>query len=113
MAKNKDGGGGDGRGGVGGGSGGQQPITWSAWPSQPRQDSGGETQRGRGRERVRDRERERRRERERGREGGRDREAGTAREGGLPTSDPADGGHMAAASQIKRLRLGGSAITAV
>lgn len=45
----------------------------------------------------------------RGREG----EAGTAGEGGLPTSDPADGGHMAAASQIKRLRLGGSAITAV
>lgn len=45
----------------------------------------------------------------RGREGA----AGTAREGGLPTSDPADGGHMAAASQIKRLRLGGSAITAV
>jgi len=40
-------------------------------------------------------------------------EAGMAREGGLPTSDPADGGHMAAASQIKRLRLGGSAITAV
>lgn len=40
-------------------------------------------------------------------------EAGTAGEGGLPTSDPADGGHMAAASQIKRLRLGGSAITAV
>lgn len=40
-------------------------------------------------------------------------QAGTAGEGGLPTSDPADGGHMAAASQIKRLRLGGSAITAV
>lgn len=40
-------------------------------------------------------------------------EAGTVGEGGLPTSDPADGGHMAAASQIKRLRLGGSAITAV
>lgn len=38
---------------------------------------------------------------------------GRAGEGGLPTSDPADGGHMAAASQIKRLRLGGSAITAV
>lgn len=50
-------------------------------------------------------------ETERGREG--EGEAGTAREGGLPTSDPADGGHMAAASQIKRLRLGGSAITAV
>lgn len=51
------------------------------------------------------------RETQRGKEG--EGEAGTAREGGLPTSDPADGGHMAAASQIKRLRLGGSAITAV
>lgn len=28
-------------------------------------------------------------------------------EGGLQTSDPADCGHMAAAAQIKRLRLGG------
>ena len=50
---------------------------------------------------------------ERGREGVREGAAGTAGEGGLPTSDPADGGHMAAASQIKRLRLAGSAITAV
>ena len=72
-----------------------------------------EGERQRARLKERDRERERERETERGRAGGRDREAGTAREGGLPTSDPADGGHMAAASQIKRLRLGGSAITAV
>ena len=43
----------------------------------------------------------------------REREAGAAGQAGLPTSDPADGGHMAAASQIKRLRLEGSAITAV
>lgn len=53
------------------------------------------------------------RDTQRGREGEGEGEAGTAGEGGLPTSDPADGGHMAAASQIKRLRLGGSAITAV
>lgn len=51
--------------------------------------------------------------RNRGREREGEGEARTAGEGGLPTSDPADGGHMAAASQIKRLRLGRSAITAV
>lgn len=95
MAKNKDGGGG-GEGAIGGGgAGGQQPaVTWSASPSRC-------GQRGAGRERGGKRGSEA--------EG----EAGTAGEGGLPTSDPADGGHMAAASQIKRLRLGGSAITAV
>lgn len=68
---------------------------------------------------LRERERHRGAGREKESKGGeerdrkRERAAGTAGEGGLPTSDPADGGHMAAASQIKRLRLGGSAITAV
>lgn len=94
MAKNKDGGGGR-EGAIGAGAGGQQPIvTWSARPSRC------EHRRGRNGEGGK-----------RGREA--EGEAGTAGEGGLPTSDPADGGHMAAASQIKRLRLGGSAITAV
>ena len=61
-----------------------------------------------------EREREREREREPGIERERERERGwSGRTGSLPTSDPADGGHMAAASQIKRLRLEGSAITAV
>lgn len=104
MAKNKDGGGGAGEGAVGGGSGGQQPRQPSR-PGQPKEPGRGlrgrHTHRGTGR--VREKEGER----------GREREAGMAGEGGLPTSDPADGGHMAAASQIKRLRLGGSAITAV
>lgn len=102
MAKNKDRGGGGGEGAVGRGSRGQQPVTRptsrtarldsAGWPARLRQGSEREThthtQEGEG-------------------------QAGTAGEGGLPTSDPADGGHMAAASQIKRLRLGGSAITAV
>lgn len=97
MAKNKDGGGGEGA--VGGGSGGQQPRhpAHPAPAGQPRQGSEKERDTQRGREG----------------EGEGEGEAGTAGEGGLPTSDPADGGHMAAASQIKRLRLGGSAITAV
>lgn len=91
MAKNKDGGG---EGAVRRGSGGQQPVTQPARSaSRLRQWSERETPWGR--------------------EGEGEGEAGTAGEGGLPTSDPADGGHMAAASQIKRLRLGGSAITAV
>lgn len=102
MAKNKDGGGRGGEGAVRGGARGQQPIiTWFPDPAGPKRETHTE---GQG-------ERKRVREGKRGTE--REREAGTAGEGGLPTSDPADGGHMAAASQIKRLRLGGSAITAV
>lgn len=99
MAKNKDDGGDGGEGAAGGDSGGQQPShpAHPALASQLRQGSERDTHRGAGREG----------------EGEGEGEAGTAGEGGLPTSDPADGGHMAAASQIKRLRLGGSAITAV
>lgn len=99
MAKNKDDGGDGGEGAAGGDSGGQQPShpAHPAPASQLRQGSERDTHRGAGREG----------------EGEGEGEAGTAEEGGLPTSDPADGGHMAAASQIKRLRLGGSAITAV
>lgn len=97
MAKNKDDGGGGGEGAAGGGSGGQQPShpAHPAAASRLTQGSERDTHRGAGKE------------------GEGEGEAGTAGEGGLPTSDPADGGHMAAASQIKRLRLGGSAITAV
>ncbi|MEQ2260077.1 hypothetical protein XENORESO_001662 [Xenotaenia resolanae] len=100
MPKNKDDdgcGGGGGEGAGDGGSGGETPGPRWPGPARPgdsvRQGSArGDTHK-----------------HKRGREGA----AVAAREGGLPTSDPADGGHMAAASQIKRLRLGGSAITAV